>query len=316
MRMLRTTNLDGAHMRLLSAVSLSLLLLPALASAQDDEVTYRTELLAGTFSAPDIRPYAAVGLQLPGLTAAEVGATTFNLGAPQLYLEGAMTFCAAGSGGHSFIGLSQTHTRLRGGWILSEEQGAVTGFIKMGEVDDDDTTSGWDTTTFYGVMSPEPQNTKVIAFGELKFLSLDEPGEKPREFDTWKQPESTTRIGAGLRYERFNNGAFRIHASDDSSADVDKYDTFALEAQATMGLNGTLAGPGAVIGFDAGTHWGFLRTTFGYTFGPEDSIDGIELVVLGGFHFARHYVSPRKEVDAECFNKAVAARGDASGCIK
>jgi len=303
-------------MRLMPAFLLVVALLPSLAAAQDDEVTYSTELLAGTFSAPDIRPYAAVGLQLPGLTAAEVGVTTLGLGHPQLYLDGAMTFCSGGAGGHSVIGLAQTHTRLRGGWILSEEQGAVTGFIKMGEVRDEDTTPGWVTTTFYGVSAPEPQNTKVIAFGEAKSLSLDEPGEAPGAFDTWKKAESTTRIGGGLRYERFNNAAFRIHASDGGSADVDKYDTYALEVQATMGLNGSLAGPGAVIGFDAGTHWGFLRSTFGYTFGPEDSIDGIELVLLAGFHFARQYVSPRKEVDTECFNKTVAARGDASGCIK
>lgn len=303
-------------MRSFRPVVLALLLLPAAAAAQDEEVTLTPTLLQGTYSAPDIRPYAVVGFSLPGLGVAEVGASGFGVGVPKLYLDASVALLTGDGLGtrDSFAAMAQTHYRLRGGWMLSEEGGATGGFVPIAQTSD--TEYGVTTTTTYGASTQIPENNRIIAFAELKQLSLDEEGEEPGELDDWKKPESTTRAGAGLRWERFQNYAFGIESSDGDEVEVDKYETYALEAMVTQGLNGTLAGTGVALGFDFGTQWGFLKTTTGYNFGAEDMVEAIELTVQFGLHLARHYIAPRREVDTECFNAAVRNGSDATGCMK
>lgn len=303
-------------MRSFRPVLLALLLLPSAAKAQDDELTLTPTLLEGTLSAPDIRPYAVVGLSLPGLGIAEFGASAFGVGHPKLYLDGAVALISGdGMDNRSTFGLmAQTHYRARGGWLLSEVNEAAPSFVQIAQ--EEQYEAGWTTTTHYGISTPVPENRRVAAFGELKVMDLDLEGAEPDEFDSWTKPESTTRIGAGLRYERFQNYAFRIESSEGDAIEVDKYSTYALEAMLTQGLNGTLAGPGVSLGFDLGTHWGFLKTTAGYTFGEGDPADQFELTAQFGLHLARHYIAPRREIDTDCFNAAVQNRRDASGCVQ
>lgn len=303
-------------MRPLRPLLLALLLLPSAAAAQDDELTLTATLLDGTLSAPDIRPYAVVGLSLPGLGIAEVGATTFGVGHPNLYLDGSVALLSGdGMDNRSTFGMmAQTHYRARGGWLLSEVNEAKVGFVKIAESEEYE--GGMTTVTSFGARTPLPENRRVAAFGELKVMDLDLEGATPGEFDSWTKPESTTRVGAGLRYERFQNYAFRIDSSDGDQIEVDKYETFALEAMLTQGLGGTLAGTGVALGYDMGTQWGFLKTTAGYTFGDGDPMDQVELTAQFGLHFARHYLAPRREIDTECFNTAVRNGSDATGCVK